>query len=338
MILQSMNSSPYRRWINKAIGIACWITGLAGMFQNPVDGQDGSPPKRTFRIAFSKSLFTDINVNDATAALRISLQTIARQRHVQIEPEAWVVDTREELAEAIRSKRVDAVEVTSEEYVALEKEVRFAPMFTGSSGGSITEEYVVVVSRNGKIESLADLQGRHLNVYAHYRACLAQIWLDNLLAGQGLPPTAQFFSQIAATSKLAQVVLPVFFGQCDACLVTRSGFEIMCEMNPQLSKQLKVIAKSPGVVSAVFCFRADVPDEIKGPYIAGLREMHLTAGGQQALTIFHRDKLEEHSADCMQSALDLVETHGRLFGETNQLQVTTVGPMLPQEEKAGVKK
>ena len=123
----------------------------------------------------------------------------------------------------------------------------------------------MVVPRDSKIEKIAELQGRHLNLYAHYRACLAQVWLDNLLVGERLPPTARFFNQITSTSKLAQVVLPVFFRQCDACLVTRSGFDIMCELNPQISKQLKIITNSPAVVAGVFCFRADVPAAIKGP-------------------------------------------------------------------------
>jgi phosphonate transport system substrate-binding protein len=154
---------------------------------------------------------------------------------------------------------------------------------------------------------------------------LAQVWLDNLLVGQRLPPTAQFVRQINPASKLVQVVLPVFFGQCDACLATRSGFEIMCELNPQLNKQLKIIAQSPGIVPAIFCFRADVPDEIKGAYVAGMREMHQYIAGQQSLTMFHRDKLEEHPASCMQSAVDLVETHCRLFGESNHPPGTVTG-------------
>jgi phosphonate transport system substrate-binding protein len=112
----------------------------------------------------------------------------------------------------------------------------------------------------------------------------------------------------------------------------------MCELNPQISKQLKIITNSPAIVPAVFCFRADVPGEIKEPYIEGLRELHQHPAGQQVLTIFHRDKLEEHPASCLQSALDMVETHRRLCEDTNQIQVTAAIPILRQNEKEGAMK
>ena len=58
----------------------------------------------------------------------------------------------------------------------------------------------------------------------------------------------------------------------DACVVARTGFETMCEINPQIGKQLKVIASSPEVVPAVFCFRADYSPPFKEDLLAGLRD------------------------------------------------------------------
>ena len=97
----------------------------------------------------------------------------------------------------------------------------------------------------------------------------------------------------------------------------------MKELNPQVGRQLKIIVTSPEVVPAVFCFRADVAAATKAPYVVGLRELHQHAAGQQVLTIFHREKLEEQPAACLQSALDLMQTYNRLCGETNHAQVAT---------------
>jgi phosphonate transport system substrate-binding protein len=338
MMARTMNSTEHRCTFRRPCRVAFCFVLFAGLFGGRVEGQDPRPAARAFHIGFSSSLFTDINVSDATAALRVWMQSVAKERHVETDPDPWIPNTGAELSEALRSNRVDAVEVTAAEYAALTKEAGFDPLFMASSGGQITEEYVLVVHRDSNLETLSALRGRRLNLYAHYRACLAQEWLDNLLVGERLPPTALFFSQITSTSKLAQVVLPVFFRQCDACLVTRSGFEIMCELNPQLNKQLKVIATSPAIVPAVFCFRADVSGEIKEPYVAALRELHQHPAGQQVLTIFHRDKLEEHPASCMQSALDLVDTHRRLCEESNQVQVTTVGLILRRNVEEGAVK
>jgi hypothetical protein len=58
----------------------------------------------------------------------------------------------------------------------------------------------------------------------------------------GLEPSADFAGLLSQNSKLAKAVPPVFFRQCPACVVTRNGFQTVCELNPQAGRQLKVIA------------------------------------------------------------------------------------------------
>lgn len=306
--------------LRRVLQVVLGLLLLGVMSNGRAGGQDVKPPAPMFHIAFSGSLFTDINMNDAKAALKAWFVTVAQERGMHTDPEPVIVDDLPTMAGMLRSNLLDGVEMTAAEYVTLRREARFDPLFVASSAGHITEEYVVLVRSDSKIGALGDVPGRHLNVYSQYRACLAQPWLDTLLVQKGLPPAAQFFHQITLNNKLTQVILPVFFHQSDACLVTRSGFELMCELNPQIGRQLKIIATSPEIVPAVFCFLADVPAEIKEPYVASMRELHLHVAGQQVLTIFHREKLEEQPAACLQSALDLMQTYARVCG-TNHLQV-----------------
>jgi hypothetical protein len=117
------------------------------------------------------------------------------------------------------------------------------------------------------------------------------------------------------------VVLPVFFRQSDACVVTRSGFETMVELNPQLGRQLKILARSPEVVPAVFCFRADYAAGFKEDLFAGVRDLHKSAAGQQVLTVFQSDKIEDQPMSCLDSALELLATHQKLCGCANGTNV-----------------
>lgn len=330
-----MNARSQSPSFHRPPGVFFWLVWFVAITGGVVADQDLSAPAPPFHIAFSGSMFTDINVNDAKAALKAWSVTVAKERQINTDPEPLIVDDTRELAGLLRSNRVDAVEMTVAEYATLSQVARFDPLFVASTKGQIAEEFVVLVHRDSPIKTLADLQGRHLNLYAHYRAGLARTWLDIELVQAGLPAVPEFLGQLTPKAKLSQVILPVFFRQVDACLVTRSGFEIMTELNPQTGKQLKVIAESPGIVPAVFCFRADVPEATKEPYIAGLRELHQHASGQQVLTIFHREKLEEHPASCLQSALELVSTHRRLCEGTNPIQVATRQPDLQPEGKEG---
>ena len=54
----------------------------------------------------------------------------------------------------------------------------------------------------------------------HPRSGLAPTWLDTELLRNKLPLSARFFREITRTSKMSRAILPVFFNQADACLVT----------------------------------------------------------------------------------------------------------------------
>ena len=108
------------------------------------------------------------------------------------------------------------------------------------------------------------------------RASLAPVWSETILAREGLGSASGFYGQITTASKISQAVLPVFFRQLDACVVTRSGFETMVELNPQVGRQLKVLASSPPVVPVVFCFRASYDSPIRAKVLEEIAQWHNT--------------------------------------------------------------
>ena len=59
-------------------------------------------------------------------------------------------------------------------------------------------------------------------------------------------------------------------------------------------------------IPTLICFRADYAPAFKDKILAGLRDLHLSPAGQQVLTVFRCEKLEEIPADGLQSTLDLL--------------------------------
>jgi len=279
--------------------------------------QAAEPADTLFRVGFASSMFSDVNENDARAAVKAWGQTVARERGIPTDPEPRIFKNEAELLDALRSKQVDAVGITMTEYCALCQQVRFAPIFVTYNGGKTTEEYVLLVHQESQIKDLTDLRGHSLSFHQNPRVCLAPLWLDTLLAEQGFKRAAELAGKVTRATKLSKVVLPVFFRQGDACVVTRTGFNTMSELNPQVGKQLKIIAMSPAVVPAVFAFRSDYAPAFKERLFAGVRDLHQTPAGQQVLTIFHSEKIEEQPVSCLDSALELIAAHTRRCGETN---------------------
>lgn len=272
--------------------------------------ESNRPP---FRFAFSARMFSGVNENDAKAAVRAWAQGLAKERNINLDGQPIIHQSRAGIIEALRSKQVDCVSLTTDDYLMLGPELQNTNLLVSSIAGKTTEQYLLLVHAQSGISSPAELKGRSLVMLDHVRASLAGIWLEVLLAHQGLPLPSHHFGQVRSAPKLTSVVLPVFFRQLDACVVTRSGFDIMSELNPQLRAQLKPLAASPELVPAFTFLRPDYRGAPHDEIVSEVLKMHLTASGKQILTLFQTDHIEQRPARVLDSARDLIEVHRQLI-------------------------
>lgn len=268
--------------------------------------------ENVFRIGYSSAMFVDVNENDARAAMKVWGNVVARELNVPIETVTTFFRDLPSMEQALRQKQIDVIGMTTPEYAALWEKIEFSPIFLARNGETAAETYLLLAHQDGPVKKPADLRGRSLRVQSSLFASLAPIWLDVFLVQSGLPPTARLVGKATDSSKLAEVVLPVFFRQTEACLVSRSGFALMSELNPQVAQSLVVLAESDPVVPAVLACRADFDSPHRADILAGLADLHTTAAGQQVLTLFTSQALEEHPAASLDSALDLIAKHKRL--------------------------
>lgn len=295
-----------------------WLVVLFAMIPPTNASFAEEPVFHPFRVGFSSSMFTDVNENDARAATKIWGQTIVRDKGLPFDVESLIIKNDEELFMALKSHQVDAVAITAIEYEILHKHIDFNPVFVTLLGGNYSEQYVLLAHRDGQVKHLADLRGSRLLFHWNARLFLASMWLNTILNEHGFKPSSEFTDKITKMPKLAQAVLPVFFRQADACIVTRSGFETMTELNPQVGRQLAIITSSKEMVPAVFAFRSDYMPPQKESLIESVRKLHTTPAGQQVLTIFSSDKIEEHPISVLDSAMDLIAKHRKINGPGKQ--------------------
>jgi phosphonate transport system substrate-binding protein len=110
-------------------------------------------------------------------------------------------------------------------------------------------------------------------------------------------------------------VLPVFFRQADACLVTRLGYATMCELNPQLAKQLRILAESPKLLTSFLAFHKDCPPETRRKFRAAVTELHKSVVGRQALMLFGSTRLVPVDISALRTSLELLHAYERLPGK-----------------------
>jgi ABC-type phosphate/phosphonate transport system substrate-binding protein len=320
-----LNEQPANRRLRRQLSsvggwrASVWLVLLAGgpMSLQAVEAVATAPSNTVLRLGFSSSLFAGVNENDAKAAMKVWAQAILTEHRVGIIAEAKVLNGGEEITSAVRDKLVDTVTLSVEEYCALGRELLCTNAIFGVSAGALTEEYLLLVHHDSNLGRIDDLRGHSLVLFENARAALAPVWLETLLLKSGLGQTHRFCGRVMQATKLSQVVLPVFFRQADACVVTRRGFQTMVELNPQVGQQLRTLVASPALIPSAFLFRADYTDPTKEVILGETGKVHSTAGGQQILTLFQCENLELHSVSVLDPSVELVATHRRLCAVTN---------------------
>lgn len=269
----------------------------------------------TFRLGFSYALFTDVNENDARASIRVLAAVIARERHIEADPEPLLLSGTEAIGAALRTERLHAIALTADEYYQLAQppaSLVARGLFAVQPDGDPTEEYVLLVRRDQGLRTLADLTGKRLTVFANSRLRLGYLWLEVLLGDAALPPVHRHFQTATANAKLSKVILDVFFKRSDAALATRRGFAAIAELNPQVGQQLVALETSPPYIPGLFAFRPNIPPEFLEHVLHEFSSVHESPAGLQTLTIFQSGQVIEYPLSKLTPALELIDRFTRL--------------------------
>ncbi len=291
-------------------GIVIWLSVLFTAALAAAHDSDNWHEPASVHIALSGGTFVEVNPNDAQAAVKAWGQTILKQRGIVTEVETMVFQKTEALVEALKNRQADAAAMLAEEFIRME--AKPDAVFLSSRNNSFTERYVLLVHRHSGIDAVDKLLGHQLVLHHNPKTSLASAWLDTLLASHALGFPEEVFESMTRIENASKAVLRVFFRQVDACIVTANVFDIVSELNPQVRKDLRVIARSPEVIPTLFFFRPDYTAEVKGKLEDALVALHETPAGQQVLMIFQGERMEKHPIACLESSQQLLEKADRL--------------------------
>ena len=273
------------------------------------------------RLLVSRELIgKTINENDARASLVVWAGILAKARDLEIQPDQIRLVRWRELEESVRAGHLDALGLTVREYSRLRPYLWPGQVLVDERDMKKASYQVVVHGASG-ISSLADLKGKSMVVWDSTKMALASEWLAALLAEGRLGTPEQLLGRISWSAKVSGgAVLPVFFRQLDACLVSAQAMETLYELNPQLRQKLRVLAVSPPLVVNLFAFHKDLPQSTRERLIATLAEAHHSAAGRQALTLFQGESLVSVPPAVMDAALELLQRSERVRSRTGAVR------------------
>jgi ABC-type phosphate/phosphonate transport system substrate-binding protein len=295
-------TSSRRHTLALMLGAGRWLPGALA-------AADGSA---TVRLAISESVVGDVNLNDARAAMLVWTKRLTEDLNVVIDPKLF--NSTQEIVDRTRKGQLDAMAVNVIEYRQI-ADLLDSSQIIGAAGAAGLEQYLILVKQNSGIRQIGDLKGRRLCTLKNPKMCVAPAWLFTILEEGHHGPAEQFFGSVVTDAKFSRVVLPVFFGQADACLTSKRGFDTMCELNPQVAKDLKVFASSPLMVVSFYIFRKNYQSPNREKLIKAILNLSGTVAGRQLATLFQFEDLGIRDASCLANALGVLDAADRARGQ-----------------------
>lgn len=292
------------------------IRGVYGEQADAGNGAGIAGKDTPLRVGVSVRTMGELNRADVAAAMKVWINNIATKQGIFADPTPHLFERVEDLIRAIKEGRIDIFSAPSDEFVRIEKAVPLAGHYTTLANGSIYGICIVLVRADSPYQSLSDLQGKHLVALENPSTSLARIWLDTRLWRDGLSASKDFFLKIDPVKKVNRAILPVFFSQADACLVTQSGFDMAGELNPQIRKQLRVLVASVPLLSGMGSARATLDPDIRREFRRGAFHLSESPSGQHILNLFQCDAIVNVTEDDLASTRALLAEYERLGAET----------------------
>ena len=268
----------------------------------------------TLEVGYSGEFFDNVDPDDARTAMGSWAEVVLQKTGIASGSEAFIFPDRASLLGALRSRRVDLVVLLTLKYLDVLEEDLLVAVVGSSSGGSVYREYVLMVRRDSDIENLEQLKGRTLISERGNGGNIPLMWLETLLGRNGLSGVHAFFGPLREESTASRAVLPVFFGQVSACLVSADAFEETAASNPQLTEELKVLARSPEFCRGPICLRKDLYVQYGATMENLLMSLHTYPQGRNLLRLFHVDQLVPFEPAYLESVIELVEEYEQLRG------------------------
>jgi len=288
----------------RAIVVLCLIIGFS--FCNVF-----AQSKKPLRFGFLDYAFTDVSVEDTKVAINLYIQKLLGKTH--FEPKTIVYQNFDNLYKAVRDQTVEMASLSGTDFLKIAPDSLLIPSFTKSyEDGSIYDTYVLLVHKDNATTTLKDLQNTAVRL--DKKVDLISIWINVMLAENNLPKATSFFQKITYDDRPAQSVLAVFFKQSEACIVTRRVFQILSELNPQISKDLVPVLESPQYIPGILCFHAKLPPPDQEVLYQAALSFGNSQEGKQVLNLFKTKEVVPFEYEFLETIVNLLSRYEHYYG------------------------
>lgn len=241
-------------------------------------------------IGYTGAAYQDVSNTDIKASVNVLINKVALKHFGRGDTRFY--DSLSDMAADLKSGKIQVLAMPIEEFMAVRNRIPIDPILVTISENGHENELLLLVRKDSGIRSISGLRGRSLIMPMKNPRCvnIYIAWLEVLLKREK-SRIDSFFSTVKETRTISKAVMPVFFRQADACVVTRQVLELTSELNPQISRELTVIASvgklSQGIVAVDRRLSEERREKIRESFLS----LHQTQEGRQLLMLFKVNKL-----------------------------------------------
>jgi ABC-type phosphate/phosphonate transport system substrate-binding protein len=270
--------------------------------------------RKDFYFASLADTYTGMHAKESRMAMLSIMQKIFTPKYPEIRLHLDFLANDSGLADVISGKQYDVIATTGLGYLSLRRHIRLRPLAILSKTDQPTDAYLLITRKGKTLKAVAALPSRSLIIEAGGGGDFAKCWLDDVLEDRGLPQHQKLFNIVRTGDKPSRTLLPVFFGQADACVVSESALSVMIELNPQLEDQLVVEERSAGYISILISATERLEDWARDIVMEETERMHSTPEGRQILTIMQMKRFFPFKPEYLEATERIYKDHQGIGG------------------------
>jgi hypothetical protein len=283
-----------------------WLVFL--LFAMNMVGVHAEPPP-SVAIGFYTPVIRDLPRKDVEVSLRFWIEELARSIGVDYKPVRFY-DDYASLRRDLLDGEINFIVATT---MGIVQHIPASELADGFSGYKLADDnLLLVVRRDAGIRSPADLAGKRVGILDGDE--LSQVYLETLMMRAWGQPDWGRLGAISREQRSSKLTHRLFFGQDDAALIHRNGYEAALALNPQIGQKLEILddysfkARSPHIG----LFSSRVSPEHRELVTQGGINLNNNVRGRQVMDIYHADRMVRTPVSDLDPVWELIKTHRAL--------------------------
>jgi phosphonate transport system substrate-binding protein len=267
----------------------------------------------TYGVAFLRTMFLNADYNDAKAAIKVYVQNLTDELLTGFTMKPVYFENTDELLRNYSKENLAVISLSSIDYLSYKSKLSLYPVLVNSGKIDPLENYLILIRKDDNINTIDALADKRIGMLPKENNPIPVMWLNVLLGPAKITKIEKPFNNIITDKTESQLILSLFFGQLNACVVSKTSFETMVEINPQIGKQLKILKSSPGYLRVVSSFTSKFKkSKFSDKLLEHLTSLDNYAAGRQLFTLTKTAKIIPYKEEYLDNVKVLITDYNKL--------------------------